>query len=65
MDQLEIHNAWDHSLFLEPNIPVAPWKVLRLRLWLGLCLWTEAGIGKERPVVFPLAHQAWGLKCLS
>lgn len=58
MDQLEIHNAWDHRLFLEPNIPVAPWRLLRLLLRLGLCLWTEAGMVKERPVVFPLAHQA-------
>lgn len=24
LDQLKIHDAWDHRLFLEPSIPVAP-----------------------------------------
>lgn len=41
LDHLKIHNAWDHRLFLEPNIPVALWKVLWLLLSLWTCLWTE------------------------
>lgn len=43
LDQLEIHNAWDHRLFLESHIPVALRKVLWFLLGLGLCLWTEGG----------------------
>lgn len=43
LDQLEIHNAWDHGLFLESHIPMALRKVLWFLLGLGLCLWTEGG----------------------
>lgn len=43
LDQLEIHNAWNHRLFLEPGIPVAPWKVLWFLLGLRFCLWTKGG----------------------
>lgn len=43
LNQIEIHNAWDHRPFLEPSIPEAPRKVRWLLLRLWLCLWTERG----------------------